>query len=250
MNNDLNIRAVPVERDDLGYWTHPAYPAEWDEGTTEKECSAWYATQGLETSHQYLSAIDEELTDACMEGDFSGFLKYEPIPPDGDGWFLWLIWEDEDGPIFTWARHYTRIEPDNDPWWQGVLWAISNTYRLHADSVAAKDIMKEISGLHQVCRGASEYDVLPLRQDVDQSLPMGSDADYSSFIIQSEDLEHGVILPAEDAFYFRVYGIQGNEQLFLSSFEVSEDAERAASQYRLQVEENKKEGNQDAEKSY
>ena len=101
MNNEL-IQAVPVVRDEVGQWVHPAMPM-FDEGQ-ETEYRAWLDANGLEITYKMLeSDPDHPLYDAWCDGE-TDMSSWTPEPPTGEGWFTLSIHDTEDGPIWVWAR--------------------------------------------------------------------------------------------------------------------------------------------------
>lgn len=99
MNN--KIVAIPVERDQYGYWTHPLYDAFCDgrEFISPDEFNVWLKENGLEWKVAYR---DEDDFDTEVDGyDIS---TWQPEPPAGDGWFVGSIHETEDGAVCIWLR--------------------------------------------------------------------------------------------------------------------------------------------------
>jgi len=95
------ISALPVERDQYGYWTHPIYNEFCDgrESIPVEEFNQWLADQGLKWSVQYR---DEEDIDLSVDGyDIS---TWQPAAPEGDGWFVASIHDTEDGAVCIWLR--------------------------------------------------------------------------------------------------------------------------------------------------
>ncbi|WP_149478898.1 hypothetical protein [Escherichia albertii] len=96
------IKEVPVVRDEYGCWTHPEY---------EKFCNGreYISTEGFNTwmeenNLQYVLRFRDEGCadlDAC-DADISA---WEPERPEGDGWFIGLIHDTEDGPVCVWLRN-------------------------------------------------------------------------------------------------------------------------------------------------
>lgn len=75
----------------------------------------------------------------------------------------------------------------------GAIWAASTIYRMHHDTVVAKDFLHEISDLEEAAKSAAEYDVHPLRLFVLRELPLGNDADYDSISYGPVD-RHGEVI--------------------------------------------------------
>jgi len=86
------IAPLPVERDQYGYWTHPAYEDFCDgrEHIPTAEFNAWMDANGLEWTVDYR---DEEEIDPTIDGyDIS---TWQPETPVGDGWFVGSIHDTE-----------------------------------------------------------------------------------------------------------------------------------------------------------
>lgn len=101
------IGPVPVERDLDGKWSHPAYAMapDWDEGTPSAEIQEWFASHNLETSTVDLESQNEDLFEKYMDEPADADLNdWEPTPPHGDGWFLFCIFDTEDGVYAEFAR--------------------------------------------------------------------------------------------------------------------------------------------------
>lgn len=102
------IQAMPVERDEVGQWTHPAVPL-FDEGQ-EGEYRAWLEANGLEIDYKMLESEPEHpLYDAWFENSEHNMSTWTPTQPDGAGWFTLSIHDTEDGPIWVWARHRAGV---------------------------------------------------------------------------------------------------------------------------------------------
>ncbi|WP_312973608.1 hypothetical protein [Atlantibacter sp.] len=96
------ITALPVERDQYGYWTHPVYDAFCDgrEHVPTEEFNAWMRENGLEWTVEYR---DESDIDPNVDGyDISA---WQPESPAGDGWFVGSIHDTEDGAVCIWLRN-------------------------------------------------------------------------------------------------------------------------------------------------
>ena len=110
----ITIQAVEVVRDEYGFWTHPQYPAEWDESTTFEEIQTWLDQYQLEyRSIDFESDAPEGLQDAWGETGEADCSKWQPSPPSGEGWFVFAIYDTEDGPVCIWMRQ--RIEGGAQP---------------------------------------------------------------------------------------------------------------------------------------
>ncbi|EOI7353146.1 hypothetical protein OZ676_003646 [Yersinia enterocolitica] len=101
------ITAVPVERDNCGFWTHPDYfePANGNEFGVEGEFDAWKALNRVAGKLEWMECEDnaEELQAAYDAGNCD-LSMWQPNPPAGDGWFLASIHDSEDGPVCYWLR--------------------------------------------------------------------------------------------------------------------------------------------------
>lgn len=101
------IGPQPVERDDCGFWCHPLYYA----GETEAGFKEWCAGHGLESHYTLLDNDErpeaEELSEAYyLNSAFPTCDGWEPVRPEGDGWFIGSIHETEDfGVVCVWLRN-------------------------------------------------------------------------------------------------------------------------------------------------
>ena len=88
---------------------------------------------------------------------------------------------------------------EESQFYAGAIWAASTIYRMHSDSVVAKDFLREINDLDVAAKCGAEYDVLPLRLFVLRDLPLGHDADYEAISFGPVDLSdfgHRYLRPA------------------------------------------------------
>jgi len=100
------IGPVPIERDENGWWSHPAIP-NFDEDVDSY--LAWVKAIGLEMKYKALeSDPDHPLYDAWFEHGECNASSWSPEEPVGDGWFTFSIHDSEDGPIWAWARRVDR----------------------------------------------------------------------------------------------------------------------------------------------
>lgn len=90
--------ATKIERDSNGWWLHPSLPL-FSEGTTRERQDAWLKLQQLDTQLVWDRRFDEHPDPALGEPDIRGF---EPTAPEGDGWFLLTIEQNEDGEAQAW----------------------------------------------------------------------------------------------------------------------------------------------------
>ncbi|MGX9240049.1 hypothetical protein ACWXWB_02535 [Pantoea dispersa] len=95
------ISALPVERNQHGYWSHPDYLTFCDgrEFISTTEFDQWASEHGL---HWRVEYRDEEEIDTTVDGyDIS---TWQPMPPAGEGWFVGSIHDTEDGEVCIWLR--------------------------------------------------------------------------------------------------------------------------------------------------
>jgi hypothetical protein len=99
-----SITALPVERDQYGCWTHPAYDKFCDgrDHIPNSEFHAWVKANGLEWGYCLRDESFDDLGDEWPDADFS---MWQPEPPEGDGWFVDSIHDSEDGPVCIWFRN-------------------------------------------------------------------------------------------------------------------------------------------------
>lgn len=99
------ITELPVERNDIGYWSHPAFEALIGdrEGISSSEFDAWLQANNLEDAYSYWG--EEDSKEYLEYAESGSFAKWQPTPPAGLGWFICSIHETEDdGPICIWLR--------------------------------------------------------------------------------------------------------------------------------------------------
>ena len=101
------ITALPVERDQYGYWTHPEYDKFCDgrEQISSDEFNVWMAEQGLEWTVDYRDEDFLEGTDV----DGADISMWEPEKPAGEGWFVGSIHDTEDGAVCIWLRNTMEV---------------------------------------------------------------------------------------------------------------------------------------------
>ncbi|WP_404851738.1 hypothetical protein P5M00_22555 (plasmid) [Enterobacter asburiae] len=97
------IVPVDAERDEHGYWTHPALVR--SDCETPAELRYWLRTHGLAC---FVMTMRDEAPEAFAAGftdeapDARGWI---PEPPDDDGWFLGSVHDTCDGPVCYWFRN-------------------------------------------------------------------------------------------------------------------------------------------------
>lgn len=107
MTSTNSITALPVQRDQYGYWTHPEYEKFCDgrESISSEEFNSWTARSSLEWRTEYR---DEDEIDT--HGDGYDISAWQPSGIKGDGWFVGSIHDTEDGAVCIWLRK----EPSHD----------------------------------------------------------------------------------------------------------------------------------------
>ncbi|MDT3720321.1 hypothetical protein [Pseudomonas oryzihabitans] len=103
----LQLRAWgQIERDAKGWWSHPYLPL-FSEGLTRERQDAWLKAQHLEARLLWDERFEEH-----PAPDFSDDISsFEPKPPEGDGWFLLTIEQNEDGEARAWYARRVAAEP-------------------------------------------------------------------------------------------------------------------------------------------
>lgn len=105
MTQQTKITAAPVERDQFGFWTHPAI-APCDDERTDEKFRAYLATLGI-TEIDWSMMYDEgpiEVVEAYMEANEGDCSAWCPEPPLGQGWITLSIHDTEEGPVCLWGR--------------------------------------------------------------------------------------------------------------------------------------------------
>lgn len=95
--------AVPVERDEDGYWMHPGLP--WDDIPEDADCTPWISKWGFVpafVSMEFDAA--DELMDRYMAQNSADCSYWTPTQPEGDDWFLAAIYDTEEGPYAMFLR--------------------------------------------------------------------------------------------------------------------------------------------------
>ncbi|WP_152413552.1 hypothetical protein [Pectobacterium wasabiae] len=104
------ITALPVERDEYGFWTHPKYEefCADRESIPTVEFDEWMQNNGMDWGITELESDPATEADAIRDRYFeAGDLNvsdWNPTPPAGDGWFVGSIHDTEDGPVCIWLR--------------------------------------------------------------------------------------------------------------------------------------------------
>lgn len=102
MSRTVKLAAVPVVRDENGYWYHPDAP--WDE-IEEQPIARYFKPHGYEASCVLLQEVmdeDEEPLKSYVENGEVNVSAWTPKLPEGEGWFLLCITDSEDGPFAMW----------------------------------------------------------------------------------------------------------------------------------------------------
>ncbi|GEM_PF-5074383 len=101
-----SLRAQLAERDEHGFWTHPAWPS------TEEELIpyAWFYDRGLDVKQvEFEYDAPETLQAAWYHDGTADCTSWNSTQPAGDGLFIFSIHVTEDGPICVWVRH--KVQP-------------------------------------------------------------------------------------------------------------------------------------------
>lgn len=104
------MKAIEVQRDELGFWTHSEYfePANGNEFGVFGEFEKWLESKNLESYTLSLeNDIDQQdFADKYFNGEYDAdFSLWEPTMPSGGGWFIGSIHDTEDGPYCIWLRN-------------------------------------------------------------------------------------------------------------------------------------------------
>lgn len=94
-------RDVPVQRNEVGMWTHPAYLKAFGgcDSVPAGMFNAWLQHLDLESKTVVFSPND------IGEISWEDVAEWEPEAPDGQGWFIGSIHESEDyGVVCVWLR--------------------------------------------------------------------------------------------------------------------------------------------------
>lgn len=112
----LELVEIPVERDENGYWSHPAWDAIFcdREGMSRNELKSRLASKNLECTFIELecdySTESEDAVYRYFERGDRDVSDWNPAPPEGDGWFIVSIHETDDGPVCYWVRPIPQSE--------------------------------------------------------------------------------------------------------------------------------------------
>ncbi|WP_145561101.1 hypothetical protein [Yersinia mollaretii] len=108
------ITATQVKRDADGFWAHPDFfvPVNGNEFGAKGEFDAWKALNRVVGKLEWMECEENaEALQAVYDATEGNFSMWQPTPPAGDGWFMALIDDTEDGPACYWLR---PIECDPD----------------------------------------------------------------------------------------------------------------------------------------
>lgn len=99
-----SITSVLVVRDNDGFWLHPNVP-DFGEEVSSETWRQWYSDHQLEVTGHYMVDDSDELAERYYEEDYLAIHEWHPEPPEGFGWFLWAIFDTEDGPYCQFVRN-------------------------------------------------------------------------------------------------------------------------------------------------
>lgn len=99
------ISPAEVTRDEDGYWLHPDFP-HFEEEITTSEWQNYLDQNKLQSKFVDMEGdAPDEVADGYFETGNPDCSAWAPTMPDGDDWFLFGIWDTEDGPTSCWVRH-------------------------------------------------------------------------------------------------------------------------------------------------
>ena len=112
------IQQLPVERDKMGFWTHPQWPFDGEENAIPK---SWFPDNSLEVCTVEMENDGPEgLFETWADGGACDCTPWSPSSPCGDGWFTFSIHDTEDGPICVWVRRAAQekwsLNGENGSW--------------------------------------------------------------------------------------------------------------------------------------
>lgn len=100
--NGVAVLPVTVVRDEMGFWTHPAWPEQDEDDCVPK---SWFADRGLQLSTvDFEGDASEELQAEWFAEGSADCSAWTPTHPDGEGWFIFSIHDTDDGPICVFVR--------------------------------------------------------------------------------------------------------------------------------------------------
>ncbi len=100
--NGVAIVLVPHERDDNGFWTHPAWPLTDDE---EGIPNLWFEERGLQLKVvEFEYDAEEEIQEKYYETGAPDCSAWTPTIPEGEGWFVFSVHDTESGPVCVFVR--------------------------------------------------------------------------------------------------------------------------------------------------
>ena len=91
------IIAAEVNRDEQGYWTHPALARSGCENSAE--FSYWLRTHGLQCFVMTMRDEEPEVFAAGFTDEAPDARGWIPEPPDENRWFLGSVHDTGDGPV-------------------------------------------------------------------------------------------------------------------------------------------------------
>lgn len=95
-----------IVRTEDGYYLHPEY---FDFGDndyiSQEEFDAWVEKENIEVFTVALESEDSRINERYFEEGDPCLAEWEPTPPEGEGWFVASIWENEDGAFYQWFRN-------------------------------------------------------------------------------------------------------------------------------------------------
>src|SRR5690606_25065389 len=99
----MPLQELPLDQN--GWRCHPDLP-QFEEGQ-EQDFGKYLRQQGLRYALHSLendtSPENDKIATDYFEHGSSDFSGWNPLPPQGDGWFLISIHDTEDGPVAMWV---------------------------------------------------------------------------------------------------------------------------------------------------
>jgi hypothetical protein len=96
------VCAVFVIRGANGYWDHPGIP--WSKIPEDESMSPYLQSWGFEFEITELQFEKSDMSEKFWDSDEINVSEWNPLPPEGENWFLASIYDTEDSPCALWLR--------------------------------------------------------------------------------------------------------------------------------------------------